>query len=158
MLIPTSCLCGSVLFFSLLTGGEHWSCCKAFSVSQISSCVICKSGSDGGITWKVSWFICGCFPDPGSQESGSGIVILGRERRNTQLGYCPGSRSAFDCILRKIKSERLYPQLPRPGRCAASGHGSWLVLVCLHCCDQIPQTGGFYTGDIHFSQFWRLAV
>lgn len=27
----------------------------------------------------MSWFICNCFPDEGSQGDGSGIVILGRE-------------------------------------------------------------------------------
>lgn len=120
--IPTSCLCKSVLFF-LLTGGEHWSCCKAFSLCLIISCVICQSGSDGGVTWKMTWFIWDCFPDNGRRNNRSGIIILGRKGRNPPLCYCPGSRHPFDCILRKIRSEGLHSGLLAGGSVLPAWYG-----------------------------------
>lgn len=113
---------------------------KAFSASQISSSVICKSGSDSGMTRKLAWFLCDYFPDKGSQDSGSGIVIVGRKGRNPWLCYCPGSRSPFDCILRKITSECLCPELLAPGSVPPAWRGSQLVLVCSGCYKKIPKT------------------
>ena len=89
----------------------------------------------------MSWFICGCFPDEGSQSNGSGIVILGRRGRNMQLCYCPGSRRPFDWILRKIRSECLHSGQLAQGSVPPAWHGSWLVLVCSGGYNKIPQAG-----------------
>ena len=99
----------------------------------------------------MSWFICDCFPDEGSQVNGSGIVILGRRGRNMQLCYCPGSRRPFDWILRKIRSECLHSGQLAQGSVPLAWHGSWLVLVCSVGYNTIPQAGWLINRYLFFT-------
>lgn len=95
VLIPTFCHCKSVFF--LLAGGEPWSCLEALSTSQVSCCMVCKSGHDGGITQKVLGLLVVAF-QTGSWRGVGGVVIVGGKGRSLQLGHCPGGKSPFDCI------------------------------------------------------------
>ena len=107
----------------------------------------------------MSWFICDCFPDEGSQVNGSGIVILGRRGRNMQLCYCPGSRRPFDWILRKIRSECLHSGQLAQGSVPPAWHGSWLVLVCSVGYNKIPQAGWLITIFIpHSAGGWKSEI